>query len=169
MIGSVGIWLTKIWWTNEFSEAKKAEIDALKAQIEIYKSSRDEIIRAKDAQIDTLKSLVQQANELTPVKLRGSYVAIKEWSEELVGDLEKKLQEARGKILRLEEEIKTENGKTQVNNIALTILEKEKGLVFEREQEIIGEIVKLEPFVKSLKAYFKGETEKIAITRFIAK
>ena len=51
-IAAVLAWAAKLWWGKEYGAAK------------------DEIIKAKEAQIDTLNREIQNLRELTPMKIR---------------------------------------------------------------------------------------------------
>src|SRR5262245_54758283 len=78
MIGAIGIWLTKVWWTNEFTEAKKAQIDAITAQLQQIAAAKDETIKTKDVQIESIKTDIQKTKDLTAeaIKAKDAQIAL---------------------------------------------------------------------------------------------
>jgi len=80
-------WLAKVLWAREYAAAK------------------DEVIRAKEAQIDVLKEQLANLRELTPMKIREYFLSVKEQLEEYVDNLRTDLANARGEIGRMTEEI----------------------------------------------------------------
>jgi hypothetical protein len=114
-VAAVLAWAAKIWWGREFSAAK------------------DEIIRAKDAQIEVLNREIDSLRELTPMKLREYFLSMRKQLEEYNDFLKDKLEEANcelakkdSAILRLrnegakkKEEIqKLESERNQIERIA---------------------------------------------------
>ena len=63
-LAAVLAWAAKLWWSKEFGAAK------------------DEIIRAREAQIGLLESEVQNLKELTPMKIREYFLSVKVQLEE---------------------------------------------------------------------------------------
>lgn len=114
MIGAISIWLTKVWWTNEFSEAKKAQIEAIAAQLQQISAAKEEIIRTKDAQIESLKAEIQRTKddvqnlrELTPMKIQEYFVSVKTQLEAYIDDLKGQLKLAHEEIERTKQDIET--------------------------------------------------------------
>lgn len=79
-LAAVLAWAAKLWWAREFGAAK------------------DEIIRAKDAQIELLKSEIQNLKELTPMKIREYFTSVKVQLEEYNELLQRQLNEAQENI-----------------------------------------------------------------------
>ena len=73
-------WAAKLWWSKEYAAAK------------------DEIIRAKDAQIALLDKEIQNLRELTPMKIREYFLSVRKQLEEYNELLNKELEEARKEI-----------------------------------------------------------------------
>lgn len=69
-IAAVLAWAAKLRWSQEFAAAK------------------DEVIRAKEAQIELLKNEIQSLHELSPVKIREYFLSVKTQLEEYI-DLQK--------------------------------------------------------------------------------
>jgi seryl-tRNA synthetase len=109
-VAAVLAWAAKIWWGREFSAAK------------------DEIIRAKDAQIEVLNREIDSLRELTPMKLREYFLSMREQLEEYNESLKSKLEEAEcelekkgSAILRLKSE-----GKKKIEEIRKLESEREQ-------------------------------------------
>lgn len=87
-LAAVLAWASKLWWAKEYSAAK------------------DETIKAKDAQIETLKNEIQNLRELTPMKLREYFLSVKEQLEEYNDILQGKLKKAQEEIEKKDSEIR---------------------------------------------------------------
>ena len=87
-LAAVLAWAAKLWWAKEYSAAK------------------DEIIKAKDAQIETLKNEIQNLRELTPMKIREYFLSIKEQLEEYNDKLQEELKTAYEEIEKKDSEIR---------------------------------------------------------------
>jgi hypothetical protein len=79
-LAAVLAWAAKLWWAREFGAAK------------------DEIIKAKEAQIELLKTEVQNLTELTPMKIREYFMSVKVQLEEYNNLLQQQLHEAQLEI-----------------------------------------------------------------------
>lgn len=80
--GAIAVWATKMWWTNEFTLYKQAQLDVINEKLQQVSAAKDETIKAKDAQIEALKNEVTSLRELNPAKLREYFVSTKEQLEE---------------------------------------------------------------------------------------
>lgn len=87
-VAAVLAWASKLWWAKEYASAK------------------DETIRAKEAQIELLKTELENLRQLTPVKLREYFLSVKEQLEEYNDHLRQELATAHEAIKRQDEEIK---------------------------------------------------------------
>ena len=87
-IAAVLAWVAKLVWSKQ------------------HLSAKDEIIRAKEAQIDLLNNQIESLRELTPMKLREYFLSVKEQLEEFNITLSSELENATSKIEKKEEEIK---------------------------------------------------------------
>jgi hypothetical protein len=127
-LAAVLAWAAKLWWAKEFKAAK------------------DETIKAKDAQIELLKTQIEGLRELSPMKVREYFLSVKEQLEEFINDLQNQLQEARADIEQKSELI----GKLQ-----------NEGRVHEAEvKRLSDEIANLEAFAKAI----EGEGSKLLNT-----
>ena len=86
-LAAVLAWASKLWWAKEYAAAK------------------DETIHAKEAQIELLKTEVQNLRELTPMKLREYFRSVKEQLEEYNDELREELEAARKEIQKKESEL----------------------------------------------------------------
>lgn len=86
-LAAVLAWASKLWWAKEYAAAK------------------DETIHAKEAQIELLKTEVQNLRELTPMKLREYFLSVKEQLEEYNDKLREELEAARKEIQKREAEL----------------------------------------------------------------
>ena len=86
-IAAVLAWAAKLWWGKEYGAAK------------------DEIIRAKDAQIETLDSQLSSLRELTPMRIREYFISVRQQLEEYNDLLQRQLDEAAQEIERKNKQI----------------------------------------------------------------
>ena len=80
-LAAVLAWLAKIWWSKEFSSAK------------------NEIIKAKDAQIATLEREIKSLQEMSPMKIREYFHSVREQLEEYNEELKNDLEKANSEII----------------------------------------------------------------------
>jgi hypothetical protein len=92
-LAAVLAWASKLWWAKEYAAAK------------------DETIQAKEAQIELLKTEVQNLRDLTPMKLREYFLSVKEQLEEYNDELREELEAARKEIQKKESELQQMLGK----------------------------------------------------------
>ncbi len=85
-VAAVLAWIAKIQWSKEYREAK------------------DEIIRAKEAQISTLKEHIATLEKLNPAILKEWYQKGLEMAKTYISQVEDQLKEAKTKIVALEHE-----------------------------------------------------------------
>jgi DNA repair exonuclease SbcCD ATPase subunit len=79
-IAAVLAWGARLWWGREYGAAK------------------DEIIRAKEAQITALERELQGLRELTPMRIREYFLSVKEQLEEYNAVLQEQLKSAKREI-----------------------------------------------------------------------
>lgn len=79
-LAAVLAWMAKLWWSKEFAAAK------------------DEVIRAKEAQIELLKNEIDNLRELNPIKIREYFLSVREQLEEYNDSLRAELDEAKKEI-----------------------------------------------------------------------
>jgi chromosome segregation ATPase len=141
LIAAILAWIAKLRWSREFAQAK------------------DEIIRAKDAQIETLKLQVQNLMDLNPVKLKEYYTAVKEQLEKYNDLLKEQLAAAKKEIDIMQMTLNNMKGKEEENQEKISKLsdEKEKleknvldleGNLFEIQSDLINQSI--EPTIPEL-------------------
>lgn len=112
-LAAVLAWASKLWWAKEYTaakdetiKAKEAQIASLKAALEQVQALAGETAKAKDAQIESLKNEVQNLRELSPVKLREYFLSVKEQLEEYNDKLQGELKTAQEAIEKKDSEIR---------------------------------------------------------------
>lgn len=125
-IAAVLAWAAKLWWSREFAAAK------------------DEIIKAKEAQIELLKSEITSLQELTPMRIREYFLSVKQQLEEYIAQLQSQLGDARSEISVKQAEIE----KFKLEGAKKT-----------------GEIVELEMEIRKLKE--QEEKSSNAVNKFV--
>jgi len=112
-LAAVLAWAAKLWWAKEYSaakdetlKAKEAQIASLKAALESFQALFGETAKAKDAQIEALKNEIQNLRELTPMKLREYFLSVKEQLEEYNDILQGELKNAQEEIEKKDSEIR---------------------------------------------------------------
>jgi chromosome segregation ATPase len=126
LLAAVLAWLAKLRWSKEYSQAK------------------DEIIRAKDAQIDTLKLQVQNLMELNPVKLKEYYSAVKEQLEKYNDLLKEQLTAAKKEIEMMQNSITHMKDKEEENQEKISKLSDEKEKLERNVQDLEGNLFEVE-------------------------
>lgn len=91
LIGAILAWLAKLRWSQEYAAAKDEIIKAKEAQIETVKAH-------KDAQVDALRTQIDALKELSSMKLREHYLSHKDAFEECIDGLEGKIATAESTI-----------------------------------------------------------------------
>jgi chromosome segregation ATPase len=141
LIAAVLAWLAKLKWSKEYSQAK------------------DEIIKAKDAQIEMLKLQVQNLLELNPVKLKEYYAAVKEQLEKYNDLLKEQLAAAKKEIEIMQMALNKMKDKEEDNQEKISKLSDEKerlernvidleGNLFEMQSDLINQSI--EPIIPEL-------------------
>jgi len=102
-LASVLAWAARLIWGREFAAAKDETIKAKEAQL----VTKDETIKAKDAQIEGLTQRLKEERELNPMMIREYFVSVKAQLEEYIALLKGQRDEAQGKLVGLQREIKT--------------------------------------------------------------
>lgn len=126
VLAAILAWWAKIKWSNEFSEAKNAAIEA------------------KDALIDSLKIEIENLRELTPLKLREYFQSVKEQLEEYNDNLHEKLEEARREVKRRNDEISKLKEKGTRQESDLIALEEERDEILSNSEKLRKQIDQLE-------------------------
>lgn len=86
-IAAVLAWIAKLRWSKEYAAAK------------------DEVIRAKEAQIELLKAEIQTLRELSPVKIREYFVSVKTQLEEYIDLQKSQIKDAESALSQKEAQI----------------------------------------------------------------
>jgi chromosome segregation ATPase len=126
LLAAVLAWLAKLRWSKEYSQAK------------------DEIIRSKDAQIETLKLQVQNLMDLNPVKLKEYYSAVKEQLEKYNDLLKEQLAAAKKEIEIMQNSITHMKGKEEENQEKISKLSDEKEKLERNVQDLEGSLFGVE-------------------------
>jgi len=128
-IAAVLAWIAKIRWSKEFSDAK------------------DEIIKAKEAQISALENEIRFLHELSPMKIREYFLSVRSQLEEIIDDKEGKLTKAKSELKAKESELsqlqnlwqsKKENVEWEINSGVTVTLEGWANSMENRSQEANG-------------------------------
>lgn len=107
-LAAVLAWLAKLKWSREYGLAK------------------DEVIRAKDAQIELLKEEVEGLREMTPMKIREYFVSVKQQLEEYNDTLKQSLNAAQGEIQPRDQIIVSLRAAGDQSSAALQAIERER-------------------------------------------
>jgi chromosome segregation ATPase len=126
LLAAVLAWLAKLRWSKEYSQAK------------------DEIIRSKDAQIETLKLQVQNLMDLNPVKLKEYYTAVKEQLEKYNDLLKEQLTAAKKEIEMMQNSITHMKDKEEENQEKISKLSDEKEKLERNVQDLEGNLFGVE-------------------------
>ena len=137
-LAAVLAWAAKLWWGREFAAAK------------------DEIIKAKDAQIEMLTREIESLRELTPMKIREYFLSVREQMEEYNDLLQNQLSEAQKELNRKQAEIDHLRMKGDKNLEAIERLETEKA-------EISSAVAKLQEELSELQK--KHESGDVIVYR----
>ncbi len=125
-------WAAKLWWGKEFAAAK------------------DEIIKAKDAQIEHLDREIKSLRDLTPMKIREYFLSVREQLEEYNNLLQSQLKDANEEIARRDDEISNlkQEGTQKVTEIVK--LEQER-------KQIADAATKLEQQLATMRQKYESE------------
>lgn len=137
-LAAVLAWAAKLWWGREFAAAK------------------DEIIKAKEAQIELLTSEISSLKELTPMKIREYFLSVREQMEEYNNLLKDQLDGAHKQL---------ENKTTEIERLKQegekSAAEVEK--IEDERQRIAEAATKLEQQLSNLKS--KYESDDVVVMR----
>jgi len=93
------------FWGHGLASAKDEIIRAKEAEIEALRTAKEQIAKIKEAQIETLRREIDMYRELTPNKIREYFVTVKQQLEEYNELLKSRLQEAHQVIDSKEEQL----------------------------------------------------------------
>ncbi|MBN1253178.1 MAG: hypothetical protein JXR51_01190 [Bacteroidales bacterium] len=108
ILAAILAWIAKLRWSKEFAMAK------------------DEIIKAKEAQIAMLKQQIENLKELNPSKLKEYFDIVKEQLNKYNELLKKQLEEAKNEIKQKEKDLETLRTEEDNNKDKIEILSEEK-------------------------------------------
>lgn len=124
-LAAVLAWLAKLFWSKE------------------YISAKDEIIKAKEAQIESLKSQVDHYKELTPMKIQEYFHSVKEQLEEYNDALQLKLEKAKSQIEEKSQELEKLQKNDKKKTTEIESIEKEKSKLENQVVELEEDLIKL--------------------------
>ncbi len=128
-IAAVLAWIAKIRWSKEFSDAK------------------NEIIKAKEAQITSLENEIHFLQELSPMKIREYFLSVRSQLEEIIDDKEVQLRKFKDELKVKENELsqlqnswlsKQQNIEWEINSGVTITLEGWANSIERRSQESDG-------------------------------
>jgi seryl-tRNA synthetase len=110
LIAAIFAWATKLLWAKE------------------YRDANDKTIKAKDAQIELLENVIRFHSEFASVKIRESYLSMKQQLEEYNDMLKRQIVQAQAEIEQKNRAIAThsENTDEEINNLKTEKLELER-------------------------------------------
>ncbi len=85
-------------WGHGLANAKDEIIKAKDAQIEALRSAYEQVLQAKNTQIETLQREISTYRELTPVKIREYFLSMKEQLEEYIEKLKNDLERTQAEV-----------------------------------------------------------------------
>ena len=124
-------WIAKLKWSKEFAEAK------------------DEIIKAKEAQIQVLQSQLEGLRELSPMKIKEYVDSSQELLERYIDQLKEQLQVARVGIQSKEDEIHRLQGAGATQAQQIQDLRLQKAALEETTRTLASNVASLEKDVDS--------------------
>jgi len=142
VVGTVLAWYAKLRWSEEFASAK------------------NETIRAKDAQIEALRTQLENLRELSPMKLREYFRSVKEQLEEQVDYTNALLKQAKMEVEENDQRIVQLNTQGQHQSQELVRLESEKSVLTKQIADLELEFPLISP---NFEAY-AGAAEAVAST-----
>jgi chromosome segregation ATPase len=116
LLGAVLAWLAKLRWSEEFSTAKEAQIDALREQIQTLKISQQELKELREAELSAITSGLegqigalerenQTLRDFTPMKVQEYYLSTKAQLENYIDQLKLEQKQTYLEISEKEETI----------------------------------------------------------------
>src|SRR5205823_134025 len=119
-----------LWWAKEYGAAK------------------DEIIRAKEAQIEQLKGEIQSLHDLTPMKIREYFVSVTTQLEEYNDRLKQEIDKARVEIEQKNQAIARYSQDTDLAIDELNKLKAEKSRLEDKAESFEKQLSDLLPITK---------------------
>ncbi len=162
VIAAILAWIAKLRWAKE------------------YIATKDETIKAKEAQIEVLKTQIEGLKELTPPKVREYYINASKMLEEYIEKLKNQIREAQTDIEEKNIQIAKLQAEGDRQSEMLKKLEYERALIEVKAKELeaamtrIRTLVSLEPvnFIKFLddvidtyEEHFQRKKKNIKIER----
>lgn len=117
-LAAVLAWAAKLLWSKEYAAAK------------------DEIIGAKQAQIELLKNEIENLRNLTPMKIREYFISVKEQLEEYIDSLQGQLDNAHAEIQEKDLAIANYESGIEVGGVVIQELRREKVLLSQKVTEL---------------------------------
>lgn len=139
-LAAVLAWAAKLWWAKEFGAAK------------------DEIIKAKEAQIELLKNEVQNLKDLTPMKIREYFLSVKAQLEEYNNLLQQQLNDAQAEIKQKDTAISIYSQGTDAARNMLSGMQAEKSQLEQKVTNLQDELERVQSDMSKSDTLF----EKIA-------
>lgn len=147
LLAVVVTWVAKILWARERDaartevlKAKDAQIETLKNELRSLGAQKDQTIEAKNAQIVTLQGELQTYRDLTPMKIREYTVSIKQQYEEMTEALESALNQAHHQINALNDKIEQQEIESDVRESELEVLKDARARLEERTHSLEGQL-----------------------------
>ena len=152
VISAALAWAAKLWWSKEYIAAK------------------DEIIKAKETQIDLLNAQIRNLQDLTPMKIREYFLSVRTQLEEYNESLQTELSQARKQIEEKQQEIKSL--RAEDNNYKMAELQsrrKELLVKFELLRSELEQVSKLTDSVEvsSELSFIHGASIKGTLRHFV--
>src|SRR5215216_4445532 len=142
-------WAAKLWWAKEYSAAKEeivkakdAQIERLKGEIQSIRDLTNETIRAKELQIEALNAEIHSLRELTPMKIREYFISVKAQLEEYNSTLQQQLDKAKADL--------------QEKDLAIATYSQDTNMAKDIIQGLKTEKTKFEEQVASLESQLKN-------------
>jgi chromosome segregation ATPase len=126
LLAAILAWVAKLKWSKEYSQAK------------------DEIIRAKDAQIAMLKQQIDNLMDLNPVKLKEYYSTVKEQLEKYNDLLKEQLAAAKKEIEKMQDALNALRWKEEKDQEKIDKLTQEKDSLEENVQLLEGNLMDIQ-------------------------
>lgn len=124
-LAAVLAWAAKLWWGREFAAAK------------------DEIIKAKEAQIELLTREVSSLKELTPMKIREYFLSVREQMEEYNNLLKNQLDDAHEQLESRTNEIEKLKQDGEKSAAEIKMIEDERQRIAEAATNLEHQLISL--------------------------
>lgn len=123
-------------WGHGLANAKDEVIKAKDAQLEALRSTHEQVLEAKKTQIETLQQEVASYRELTPAKIREYFLSTKEQLEEYIEKLKDDLDKAQCVIEEKNAEIAGLNSSGKETSVELERLRGEREALLQQRAEL---------------------------------